>query len=427
MAAPDPHDPDVVYGSARNGVSRYDRRTGQTTQVGPDTSGTLPGGGAMNRNVRTMPLHFSPIDGTTMFYASNVVWKSIDHGHSWSRISPDLTRQTWEVPANTGKYASTVKPAPMGSITALSPSPRSLAILWAGTDDGNIQMTRDGGATWTDVTPSADQAVDADLQHRSGTSRSARRVRGREHAASRRDRAALLPDARRRQDVDRDRHRHRAGCRRQHDSRGSSSAGTALRRNRHTGVGVVRRWRSLAVAAPQHAGDLGPRSAGEGRREVRLRGFDCGDAWTRLLDSRQPDAAAPGGSREGGAREERAVSLQAGNGDSRPLRHQRADAVAAGASGRRERAAWSADRLLPREGRQRSDHARDPRPGRQGRPHVLQHGTGVPSGSGQGHGRVRRGVHENADGRRTAACRSTGRRRSSSSRPPRACTVSVGI
>ena len=153
IAAPDPHNPDIVYGSQRTGVSRYDRHTGQTTQVGPDASGALPGGGAMNRNVRTMPLHFSPIDGTTMFYASNVVWKSIDHGHSWSRISPDLTRQTWQVPANTGKYASTVKPAPMGSITALSASPRSLAILWAGSDDGNIQVTRDGGVTWTNVTP----------------------------------------------------------------------------------------------------------------------------------------------------------------------------------------------------------------------------------------------------------------------------------
>jgi photosystem II stability/assembly factor-like uncharacterized protein len=153
IAAPDPHDPDIVFGSQRTNVSRYDRRTGQTTLVGPDTSGTLSGGGAMNRNVRTMPLHFSPVDGLTLFYVSNVVWKSVDHGHSWSRISPDLTRQTWSVPANSGKYASTVKPAPMGSITALGPSPRSLTILWAGTDDGNIQVTRDGGISWTNVTP----------------------------------------------------------------------------------------------------------------------------------------------------------------------------------------------------------------------------------------------------------------------------------
>jgi photosystem II stability/assembly factor-like uncharacterized protein len=155
MAAPDPLNPDLVYGSQRNGVSRYDRRTGQTALVGPDTSGTLPGGGAMNRNVRTMPLQFSPVDSTTMFYASNVVWKSINHGHSWSRISPDLTRATWAVPASVGKYATTVKPGPLGSITALSPSARSLAILWAGTDDGNIQTTRDGGVTWTNVTPAS--------------------------------------------------------------------------------------------------------------------------------------------------------------------------------------------------------------------------------------------------------------------------------
>jgi photosystem II stability/assembly factor-like uncharacterized protein len=153
MAAPDPANPDVVFGSQRNGVSRYDRRTSQTTLVGPDTTGTLPGGGAMNRNVRTMPLVFSPVDGSTMYYASNVVWKSINHGHSWSRISPDLTRATWIVPANAGRYASSVKPGPMGSITALSPSPRSLAILWAGSDDGQIQVTRDGGLNWTNVTP----------------------------------------------------------------------------------------------------------------------------------------------------------------------------------------------------------------------------------------------------------------------------------
>jgi photosystem II stability/assembly factor-like uncharacterized protein len=154
MAAPDPKNPDIVYGSQRGGVSRYDRKTAQTTQVGPDTSGTLPGGAAMNRNVRTMPLIFSPIDNLTMFYAQNVVWKSIDHGHSWTRISGDLTRgANWTAPANTGKYGASVKPAPMGSITALAPSPKSALTLWSGSDDGAIQVTRDGGATWTNVTP----------------------------------------------------------------------------------------------------------------------------------------------------------------------------------------------------------------------------------------------------------------------------------
>src|ERR1043166_1342429 len=84
-----------------------------------------------------------------------MVFKSTDHAHSWTRISPDLARQTWPVPANAGKYASTVTPAPQGTITALSPSPRNINVLWAGTDDGNIQVTMDGGANWTNVTPSA--------------------------------------------------------------------------------------------------------------------------------------------------------------------------------------------------------------------------------------------------------------------------------
>src|SRR5207244_11779007 len=69
--------------------------------------------------------------------------------------SPELARETWTVPAGAGRYASSVTPAPRGAITALSPSPKSGAVLWAGTDDGNIQVTTDGGATWKNVTPAA--------------------------------------------------------------------------------------------------------------------------------------------------------------------------------------------------------------------------------------------------------------------------------
>jgi photosystem II stability/assembly factor-like uncharacterized protein len=152
IAAPDPKDPDMVFGSARTNVSLYNRKTGQTTNVGPSADQRAGGYG---RNVRTMPILWSPIDNTTLYYTSNVVWKSTDHAHTWTRISPDLARQTWEVPATAGTYASTVTPAPLGSITALSLSPRSANVIWAGTDDGNIQVTTDGGAKWTNVTPSA--------------------------------------------------------------------------------------------------------------------------------------------------------------------------------------------------------------------------------------------------------------------------------
>jgi photosystem II stability/assembly factor-like uncharacterized protein len=152
IAAPDPKDPDSVFGSARTNVTLYNRKTGQTTNVGPSADQRA---GGFGRNVRTMPILWSPIDNTTLYYTSNVVWKSTDHAHSWTRISPDLARQTWQVPANAGKYASTVTPAPLGSITALSLSPRSQSVIWAGTDDGTIQVTMDGGTKWTNVTPPA--------------------------------------------------------------------------------------------------------------------------------------------------------------------------------------------------------------------------------------------------------------------------------
>jgi len=161
IAAPDPADPDQVFGSMRNNVSLYNRRTGQTTLVGPDMgAAAAPGasgasGESFNRNVRTMPITWSPLDPTVLFYVSNVVWKTGDRGHRWTRISPDLARQSWPVPTSAGKYAGTVTPAPQGTITAFAPSPLRATVLWAGTDDGSIQVTTDGGGTWNNVTPPA--------------------------------------------------------------------------------------------------------------------------------------------------------------------------------------------------------------------------------------------------------------------------------
>ncbi|MBI3792746.1 MAG: glycoside hydrolase [Gemmatimonadetes bacterium] len=155
IAAPDPKDADMVYGSMRSGVSLFNRRTGQTTFVGPDMTATGPKGERYNRNVRTMPILFSPIDHQTMYYASNAVWKSTDKGATWARISGDLARQAWTPPASAGKYASTVTPSPIGAITALALTPKDGKVIWAGTDDGLIQVTTDGGAHWKDVTPNA--------------------------------------------------------------------------------------------------------------------------------------------------------------------------------------------------------------------------------------------------------------------------------
>lgn len=153
-AAPDPRNPDLVYGSSRNNVTLFNRKTGQIKNVGPNIAGDRDSTGKVfNRNVRTMPLEWSPVDPTRLFYAQNAVWSTRDGGVSWTRISDDLTRQTWAVPATTGKYGASVTPSPAGSITALSPSPLDVNLLWAGTDDGHIQVMRGPSHTWTNVTP----------------------------------------------------------------------------------------------------------------------------------------------------------------------------------------------------------------------------------------------------------------------------------
>jgi photosystem II stability/assembly factor-like uncharacterized protein len=146
-AAPDPLDPDVVYGGK---ISRWDRRTGQVQDITP-----VPLRASGYRVVRTQPVLFSPADPRTLYFASNTVWKTRDGGRTWQEISPDLTRKTWEPPPNLGKYRGSdeAKPTQRGVVYALAPSPRDGRMIWAGTDDGLIHRTRDAGKTWQEVTP----------------------------------------------------------------------------------------------------------------------------------------------------------------------------------------------------------------------------------------------------------------------------------
>src|SRR6188474_344644 len=145
--AADPLDPDVVYGGK---ISRYDRRTNEAQDISPK----LLRGGSY-RVIRTQPVLFSPTDPHTLYFSSNQVWKTTDGGKSWTAISPDLTRKTWTAPPNVGKYRGTeeAKATQRGVVYAIAPSPLDGNRIWAGTDDGLIHLTTDGGATWTDVTP----------------------------------------------------------------------------------------------------------------------------------------------------------------------------------------------------------------------------------------------------------------------------------
>ncbi len=147
-AAPDPLDPDIVYGG--RGPTRFDRRTGQVQNIAP-----TPMRRPDFRVLRTAPVVFSPVDGRVLYYAANTLWRTTSGGRSWTEISPDLSRKTWDVPASVGKYrdAETAKPTQRGVIYTVAPSYVDVNTIWAGTDDGLIHVTRDGGKTWTNVTP----------------------------------------------------------------------------------------------------------------------------------------------------------------------------------------------------------------------------------------------------------------------------------
>ena len=149
-AAPDPLDPEIVYGG--RGVTRYDRRTNQVQNVGPK-----PVRSEEHRVLRTAPVLFSPVDPHVLYFAANMLWQTSTGGKTWQRISPDLTRKTWEIPANVGKYrsAETARPTQRGVIYAVAASPLDIRRLWAGTDDGLIHTTSDGGLHWNAVTPPA--------------------------------------------------------------------------------------------------------------------------------------------------------------------------------------------------------------------------------------------------------------------------------
>ncbi len=159
--AVDPHDPDVFYsGTNANGggfLTKLNRRTGEVTEVSPyprmfsgEESAVLK-----ERWQWTYPIIFSPVDGKTLYAGSQHLWKTTNGGHDWTRISGDLTRHD---PKTMGPSGGPITrdmngPEVYAVIFSIAPSKRTTNVIWTGSDDGLIQVTKDGGATWTNVTP----------------------------------------------------------------------------------------------------------------------------------------------------------------------------------------------------------------------------------------------------------------------------------
>ncbi len=146
--AADPLDPNIIYGGK---ITKTDKRTGQVQNIAPEAvrSGKY-------RFVRTAPVLFSPIDPKTLFLAGNVLFKTQDAGNSWTIISPDLSREIYsDIPESVGIYRTEEmkKMTRRGVIYAIAPSPKDINTIWAGTDDGLIHITKDGGKNWNNITP----------------------------------------------------------------------------------------------------------------------------------------------------------------------------------------------------------------------------------------------------------------------------------
>jgi photosystem II stability/assembly factor-like uncharacterized protein len=143
----DPLDPDIIIGGK---LTRFDRRTGQAQNILP-----VPVQTEDFRMLRTEPVVFSPLDPHLLFFAGNTLWQTRDRGDHWKRISPDLSRPNYDVPASIGKYKedATKQAHRRGVIYTVAPSPLDANRIWCGTDDGLIHLTTDAGKTWSNVTP----------------------------------------------------------------------------------------------------------------------------------------------------------------------------------------------------------------------------------------------------------------------------------
>ena len=162
--AVDPDDSDIVYVGAigsspggGNSLQRYDHRIQQIRLIAtwPRSSTGLGAGADKYRFAWTYPIVFSPHDADTIYIGGNQILKTTDEGQSWQEISPDLTRADPETlkPSGGPINRDAVGAEHYATVYTLAESPHEPGVIWAGSDDGLLHITRDGGANWVEITP----------------------------------------------------------------------------------------------------------------------------------------------------------------------------------------------------------------------------------------------------------------------------------
>jgi photosystem II stability/assembly factor-like uncharacterized protein len=149
-AFPDPSDPNFAYAEYQGGtIGRIDRRTLQARDIQPKA-----GYGEKLRWNWNTPIALSPTDPGTIYIGAQFLFRSRDHGSTWERISPDLTTNDPEKQKQEQSGGITVDNSAAETYTtiySISESPKNGKVIWVGTDDGNIQLTQNGGSTWRNV------------------------------------------------------------------------------------------------------------------------------------------------------------------------------------------------------------------------------------------------------------------------------------
>ena len=158
MIAPYPPDPNIVYAGSNYGTfTRFDKRTGSLQNISPWPQNYLnmPAADAKYRFQWTTPMLISPHDPNVLYIAAQVLFKTSDAGMTWTAISTDLTRNDKSKQKSSGGPVTQDNTGVeyFDTIFAVAESPVEKGLLWAGTDDGLIQLTRDSGKNWTNVTP----------------------------------------------------------------------------------------------------------------------------------------------------------------------------------------------------------------------------------------------------------------------------------